>query len=297
MGYDLQRFQGEVDEELICPVCCGVLEEPVEAAECEHTFCRTCINDWLSRQSSCPLDTNSLTVANLRPASRIMKRLLSRLSITCNNAGRGCTLILRLDALNSHLEECEHNPERSADAPEELLAHGCVQELRNMVLMQERTISEITTEMADQTTIINELQNELRDFNRTMGVLNPVMRVIIDETELDQMGFDETELDEIFGWSNNLDRNRMIGWSDMLLMMVRILQMIIERALSELFVQLIYLIASWKIPRGFSSLEIRQNNHRIYDNLAHRRVSGKQALLVLSCDNAHMPDDVILNWA
>lgn len=30
MGYDLPRFEGEVDEELICPICSGVLEEPVQ---------------------------------------------------------------------------------------------------------------------------------------------------------------------------------------------------------------------------------------------------------------------------
>ena len=30
MGYDLHRFQGDVDEELTCPICSGVLEEPLQ---------------------------------------------------------------------------------------------------------------------------------------------------------------------------------------------------------------------------------------------------------------------------
>lgn len=30
MGYELTRFQGEVDEELVCPICAGVLEEPLQ---------------------------------------------------------------------------------------------------------------------------------------------------------------------------------------------------------------------------------------------------------------------------
>lgn len=30
MGYDVARFQGDVDEDLICPICSGVLEEPVQ---------------------------------------------------------------------------------------------------------------------------------------------------------------------------------------------------------------------------------------------------------------------------
>ena len=30
MGYDINRFQGDVDEELLCPICSGVLEEPLQ---------------------------------------------------------------------------------------------------------------------------------------------------------------------------------------------------------------------------------------------------------------------------
>lgn len=30
MGFDLVRFQGDVDEELVCPICSGVLEDPVQ---------------------------------------------------------------------------------------------------------------------------------------------------------------------------------------------------------------------------------------------------------------------------
>ena len=30
MGYELNRFEGDVDEELVCPICSGVLEEPLQ---------------------------------------------------------------------------------------------------------------------------------------------------------------------------------------------------------------------------------------------------------------------------
>ncbi len=33
MGYEANRFQGDVDEELICPICSGVLEEPSQVEE------------------------------------------------------------------------------------------------------------------------------------------------------------------------------------------------------------------------------------------------------------------------
>lgn len=79
---------------------------------CEHAFCRACITEWLSRQPTCPVDRNAITAANLRAVPRILRNLLSRLSIACDNEIYGCTIVVKLDALASHLEECEHNPKR-----------------------------------------------------------------------------------------------------------------------------------------------------------------------------------------
>ena len=33
MGYEVTRFEGSVDEELICPICSAVLEDPRLAPE------------------------------------------------------------------------------------------------------------------------------------------------------------------------------------------------------------------------------------------------------------------------
>lgn len=38
MGYDVTRFQGDVDEDLICPICSGVLEEPVQVSQSDGRF-------------------------------------------------------------------------------------------------------------------------------------------------------------------------------------------------------------------------------------------------------------------
>ena len=32
MGFEVNRFQGEVDEELVCPICSGVLEDPLQVS-------------------------------------------------------------------------------------------------------------------------------------------------------------------------------------------------------------------------------------------------------------------------
>lgn len=149
MGYDVTRFQGEVDEDLLCPICSGVLEEPVQASpclkeyattimshfsfvhfsqsvcsfsfqapHCEHAFCNACITQWFAQQQICPVDRTVVTLAHLRPVPRIMRNMLSKLQISCDNAGFGCTATLRLDQLQSHLKDCEHNPKRPVNCEE-----------------------------------------------------------------------------------------------------------------------------------------------------------------------------------
>lgn len=48
MGYDVGRFQGDVDEDLICPICSGVLEEPVQVGVAYRLLKRLCSggHDW-----------------------------------------------------------------------------------------------------------------------------------------------------------------------------------------------------------------------------------------------------------
>ena len=53
MGYDIARFEGEIDEELLCPICSGVLEDPVQVSSVmqQQALLVTCLmitacSDW-----------------------------------------------------------------------------------------------------------------------------------------------------------------------------------------------------------------------------------------------------------
>lgn len=203
---------------------------------CEHAFCRACINEWLTRQPTCPVDRNALTTANLRAVPRILRNLLSRfvsfvthlqsslicsflrLSISCENAAYGCTMVLKLDALNVHLQECEHNPKRPLPCEkgcgfvipkDELKDHNCVRELRTMIHTQQQKLLEFKTDIDDQNITINELKRELqlfKDFMRAMRVANPAMRAIADQMERD----------EVIRWSSTLARARVTRWGGMI---------------------------------------------------------------------------------
>lgn len=185
---------------------------------CEHAFCRACINEWLSRQPTCPVDRNSLTPNCLIAVPRILRNLLSRLSISCENSAHGCTLIVKLDALASHLEECEHNPKRPMQCEngcgfvipkDEYKDHNCVRELRTLIHTQQQKMTELKSDISEQNIIINELKREIqlfKDFMRAMRVKNPAMREIADQMERV----------EVIRWSGTLPRARVTRWGGMI---------------------------------------------------------------------------------
>src|ERR1700761_3115843 len=107
MGFELDRFEGEVKEVLLCAICSNVLEEPVQVALCDHTFCKRCIDEWLTRQLECPIDRSPLRQNQLRPAHSIFKTFLAELKISCNYKEQGCAAIVKLDVLESHVQECK----------------------------------------------------------------------------------------------------------------------------------------------------------------------------------------------
>lgn len=83
MGYELTRFIGVIDEELLCPICKLVLENPSHTP-CDHYFCHKCIEHWLSINAVCPVDREPLTTASLRLPDRLMSNLLGKLEIKCD---------------------------------------------------------------------------------------------------------------------------------------------------------------------------------------------------------------------
>lgn len=44
MGFEITRFHGDVDEELVCPICSGVLEEPLQV----HNLCTKVIDQLIA---------------------------------------------------------------------------------------------------------------------------------------------------------------------------------------------------------------------------------------------------------
>lgn len=108
MGVDLERFL-DVNPELICSICAGVLEDPVESP-CRHVFCSACISRWLDTKQSCPNCRKKVRANNLRPALPMIKNIINKLKIRCDFAPNGCTETVELEQLESHNSSCLFAP-------------------------------------------------------------------------------------------------------------------------------------------------------------------------------------------
>ncbi|XP_067686819.1 E3 ubiquitin-protein ligase NRDP1-like [Haliotis asinina] len=302
MGYEVVRFEGDVDEELICPICSGVLEEPLQAPQCEHAFCAGCIHEWLTRQPTCPVDRSPITSNQLKQVPRILRNLLSRLHIKCDNASYGCMAVIKLDLLQSHVQECEHNPKKPVHCEQgcgliipkdELKDHNCTRELRNIVMQLQQKMQEMQSENAEQKLALNEQKREiqlLKEYMRSMRVSNPRMREIQATMENE----------DVIRWVGSLQAARVTRWGGMISTPDAVLQAVIKRALidsgcpTHIVNELMENAHERRWPTGLSTLETRQLNRRQYENYITKRIPGKQAVVVMACENQHMPEDLIM---
>jgi len=54
MGYETDLFVKQPDGNLVCDICHAVQQEPTTICKNGHTFCKTCISEWLTSRSNCP---------------------------------------------------------------------------------------------------------------------------------------------------------------------------------------------------------------------------------------------------
>ncbi|XP_026113867.1 E3 ubiquitin-protein ligase PDZRN3-B-like [Carassius auratus] len=108
MGFDLDRFEGPVDPDLICKLCGKVLEDPL-STPCGHVFCAACALQWLAKVSRCPVQCQKISTKELNHVLPL-KNLILKLDIRCDHRERGCNRVMKLQHLPEHAETCEFSP-------------------------------------------------------------------------------------------------------------------------------------------------------------------------------------------
>ncbi|CAI6350005.1 unnamed protein product [Macrosiphum euphorbiae] len=137
--------------------------------------------------------------------------------------------------------------------------------------------------------LIVKIWRSLKGYVRALRVCNPSVRAVADELERD----------EIERWSSSLPQARVTRWGGMISTPDEYLQNNIKQALIEsgcpahILDDLVKNCHERNWPSGLSSLETRQHNRRHYDRYNCKRIPGKQAVIVLPCDNIMVSDDMM----
>lgn len=108
MGYKTSIFVSQLDRNLLCGVCAGVFKKPL-VTHCGHTYCQECLEYWLSAAShgdqTCPVCRRDVNLSKAAPVLAL-RGFIEGLSVECENAVNGCTMVLNLGDLESHLKNC-----------------------------------------------------------------------------------------------------------------------------------------------------------------------------------------------
>ncbi|KAJ8037704.1 E3 ubiquitin-protein ligase PDZRN3-B [Holothuria leucospilota] len=107
--YEVDRFQSPPDPDLVCCICQCVLDKPLESP-CQHVFCKVCIETWLTNRKNCPNCRKRLRISKLKPVLPIVRNMINRLIIRCDNYSHGCVEGIKLEYYDTHVNQCGFVP-------------------------------------------------------------------------------------------------------------------------------------------------------------------------------------------
>ena len=161
MGFEIDRFvdKDNIVEEIVCTICTEVVKDPVQTP-CEHLFCKECITKWLTgeHEKNCPIDRQAVSLNDLKPPSRMTRKLFDKLIIKCKNFSEGCKLMAKYEdmphLIKHETEECHVDQNLCmAKLQEEN------DELKKKVAIQNSKLSEFTKIIPEMERKIQEQQN------------------------------------------------------------------------------------------------------------------------------------------
>ena len=95
-----QKFEA-IEEEITCPICQGILNDPYFCIKCQNNFCNKCIKKQQQKDKKCPFRCNNPEYTRNRFLNKIFSELLK---FKCQN---GCDEVISYKDFNEHLENCK----------------------------------------------------------------------------------------------------------------------------------------------------------------------------------------------
>ncbi|NWR25713.1 RNF41 ligase, partial [Emberiza fucata] len=175
---------------------------------------------------------------------------------------------------------------------DELPNHNCIKHLRSVVQQQQTRIAELEKTSAEHK---HQLAEQVGTWKGRFGVLGTeILKKNGGKVAGRRCGRN------VALWVNSLQPARVTRWGGMISTPDAVLQAVIKRSLVEsgcpasITNELIENAHERNWPQGLATLETRQMNRRYYENYVAKRIPGKQAVVVMACENQHMGEDMVL---
>ena len=164
-GYSLERFACKVDQNLVCNICAGVMENAVVTL-CGHSFCYACLSTWLNKPEtdSCPVCRSYTSKYEIIPNINI-RSIIDALPVWCENKENGCNMVLRLDSFQQHEHDCAF---RLVDC------NACSAQVRNCDLAEHCQTCEALVKDFESSPTCTEQQKD----NSTIDILSRKIAVL-----------------------------------------------------------------------------------------------------------------------
>jgi len=106
MGYNMNKFVANVDQNLVCNICACVMQQSVVTL-CGHSFCHDCLSTWLARPDteSCPVCRAYTSRYEIIPNIAI-RSLIQSLVVWCDHKDSGCKTTVKLEEVEQHCNQC-----------------------------------------------------------------------------------------------------------------------------------------------------------------------------------------------
>jgi hypothetical protein len=150
------KYAEKVDDDFLCSICKDVLDNAV-TTPCRHTFCKTCISEWIKESYSCPLDKKRLIPSDLIPIPIAFTNLLDRLNVLCKFEEEGCDHKCPRSDLEGHVRRCPFNPTAEFECDKgcglkltsvQMGGHQCISSLKKVILNLKFDNEKLTEEVA-----------------------------------------------------------------------------------------------------------------------------------------------------
>ena len=176
-----KKLEG-IENDITCPICQGIINDPYFCLKCQNNFCNKCIKEWEQKNQNCPFRCNNPEYTFNRFLNKIFSKLLK---FKCQ---KGCDEIISYKDVNNHYENCKKEDFKSKYYESQTQVE--------ILKVQIENYNDIQNELNQAQERKEKLENELEEIKEEKSSL---------ENKVDELNERIDDLENEFGFRDELE--------------------------------------------------------------------------------------------